>query len=336
MKGFASRDNRSMVRSRRRLGYLLLVCTVVLQLGMKARFGNGPARPVPAIPALVRAFDKYPVVALGEDHWSRQAGEFYLTLVRTPGFADQANAVVLECGNSLYQPVLDRYMNGEEVAPQGLSQVWRNTTKVASWESPIYENLIRELREVNLKLPASHRIRVLAGDAPIDWSRVKNHSDWESALQGEEFFASLVEREVLAKHHKALLIMGVNHVTHGGNWFGRADVTSLLEKHKHPVYVALLWGIPGNTDPAVKAGPVPSLSDLDGTRLGSARISGRQADDLADAYIYLGRSEQIALPDWAALQGDKAYWAELQRRHQIQFGCALDINRWNHREKPCP
>ena len=289
-----------------------------------------------AIPAVLKAFDKYPVVALGEGHWSQQAGDFYLALARTPGFADQVNAVVLECGNSLYQPILDRYMNGEDVAPQELSQVWRNTTKVVSWESPIYENLIRGLHDVNLKLPASRRIRVLAGDAPIDWSRVKTHADWESALEGEEFFASLIEREVLAKNQKALLIMGVNHVTHGGNWFGKDDVTSLLEKHKHPVYVALLWGVPGSSDPALQAGPVPSLTELDGTRLGSARISGRQADDLADAYIYLGRAEQIARPDWAALRNDQAYWAELQRRHQVQFGCALDISRWNARAKPCP
>jgi hypothetical protein len=326
-----------MVRNRRRLGYLFLLFAVAaLLLGMKVRFGNSPARPVPAIPALLQAFNKYPVVALGEGHWSQQAGDFYLALARTPGFAERVNVVVLECANSLYQPVLDRYMNGEEVAPQELSQVWRNTTKVVSWDSPIYEHLIRGLHDVNLKLPASRRIRVLAGDAPIDWSRVKTRADWESALQGEDFFVSLIEREVLAKNQKALLIMGVNHVTHGGNWFGKDDVTSLLEKHKHPVYVALLWGVPGNTDPAVTAGPIPSLTELDGTKLGDAKISGRPVEDLADAYVYLGRSEQVAFPDWTALQSDKTYWAELQRRHQIQFGCALDVNRWNARGKPCP
>ena len=322
--------------NRRRVGSLLLISAAVLLLGMKLRFGNGPAQPVPAIPALLQAFDKYPVVALGEGHWSRQAGDFYVALVRTPGFAERVNVVVLECANSLYQPLLDRYMNGEEVGPQELSQVWRNTTKVVSWESPIYQNLIRELHEVNLKLPASRRIRVLAGDAPIDWSRVKNHADWESALQGEEFTVSLIEREVLAKNQKALLVMGANHVTHGGNWFGKDDVTSLLEKHKHPVYVALLWGVPGNNDPGVTRGPTPSLIALDGTKLGAAKIAGRPADDLADAYIYLGRTEQVASPDWTALQSDKSYWAELQRRHQIQFGCSLDISRWNRREKPCP
>jgi hypothetical protein len=323
--------------TRLRGAYLAVIAMVFLLAGMAfLKVRNGDAEPKLAIPVLLRAFDRYSIVALGESHWSRQAGEFYLSLIRTPGFSDHVNTVVLECGNSRYQAILDRYMDGKDVPFEQLSQVWRNTTKVVSWESPIYQHLITGLRDVNRGLPASSRIRVLAGDAPIDWSRVKNHDDWESALAGEDFFATLIEREVLAQNRKALLIMGANHVTHGRNWFGTDDVTSLLEKDGHPVFVAMLWGIPGVNDQAVTSSPAPSLTLLRDTRLGNTPYFGRHAEQAADAYLYLGRSEDVNFPDWPALQADKAYWAELQRRHQIEFGCPLDIARWNRREKPCP
>lgn len=324
-----------MAVTRRHIGLLSLLILTVFGLGLNVIFGASEAAPEPAIPALLRAFDNYSIVALGESHWSRPSGEFYLALVRAHGFSNHVNAVVLECGNSRYQPILDRYMDGQDVPYSELSQVWRNTTKVGSWESPIYDNLIRGLHDVNRELPASRRIRVLAADAPIDWSKVRTHKDWEDALEGEGFFAETIEREVLAKNRKALVIMGANHVTHGRNWFGTDDVTSLLEKNHHPVYVAMLWGIPGNNDPQVKAGPVPSLIPLKGTSLGREIYFRRKAEEVADAYIYLGPSDAIAYPDWAALQSDSAYWAELQRRHQIQFGCALDIQVKNQRQKPC-
>jgi len=97
------------------------------------------AQPAPqaAIPAVLSLFDRYPIAIFGEDHWQRANGEFYIQLVRNPEFAKRAGTLVLECRNSLYQPILDRYENGEDVPFDQIAQVWRNTTKVLSWESPI-------------------------------------------------------------------------------------------------------------------------------------------------------------------------------------------------------
>ena len=40
----------------------------------------GPVQPVDAIQGIVSAFHTHPVVAIGEDHWLLQAGEFYVQL----------------------------------------------------------------------------------------------------------------------------------------------------------------------------------------------------------------------------------------------------------------
>jgi hypothetical protein len=69
---------------------------------------------------------------------------------------------VIEFGTRLSQPILDRYINGEEVPPAELQQVWRNTTKVFAFESPIYAQLLAAVREVNRDLPPAQRLRVIA------------------------------------------------------------------------------------------------------------------------------------------------------------------------------
>ena len=85
--------------------------------------GPAVAAPEPAIPELLKRADQYAVVALGQNHWSQARGRFYQSLVRTPGFAERFNTILLECGNSRYQATLDRYMNGEEVTYQEISHV---------------------------------------------------------------------------------------------------------------------------------------------------------------------------------------------------------------------
>lgn len=285
---------------------------------------------------MIALFDHYQLVLLGEDHWLRAAGDFYISLVTDPEFSRHANTVVLECGNSLYQPLLDRYENGVDVPFEQLAQVWRNTTKVMGWESPIYANLIAAVRNANLKLPAERHIRVIAADSPIDWSQVHDSRDYERAFGGNRFFASIIEREVLDKNRKALVIMGDNHFTRGGDSWGNDDVTDMIDKHhRHAAYVVLFASSFQASDPALR-GPDPLFYALRGTHMGEQSFSNRRrAEDAADAALYLPSRGRL-WPDWNALAADKTYFPELQRRHLIEFGCPLNLNTWKNLSRPCP
>ena len=66
--------------------------------------------PEPAVPAILATFDKYEVVAMPEAHGMKDVDDFILSLIRNPGFPEKVNDIEVECGNSLYQPVLDRYI----------------------------------------------------------------------------------------------------------------------------------------------------------------------------------------------------------------------------------
>src|SRR5216117_3987415 len=80
-----------------------------------ARPTGADPKPESALPAILAAFDKYEVVAMPQGHGLQDLDDFILTLIRTPAFSEKVNDIEFECGNSLYQPLLDRYIAGEDV-----------------------------------------------------------------------------------------------------------------------------------------------------------------------------------------------------------------------------
>jgi hypothetical protein len=162
-----------------------------------------------AVEDVIAAFKGANLVALGERHWAREDSEFRLKLIRHPAFAQIATDVVIEFANPLYQDLLDRFVNGEPVLPTELRRIWQDTTQPSAWDSPVYGDFLCTVREVNIAAPAGKRIHVLAGDQPIDWSL--------SSLSGlkderDNSAASVIEREILDRGRKALVLFGSAHI----------------------------------------------------------------------------------------------------------------------------
>lgn len=152
--------------------------------------------------ALVAAFDQADVVALGEAHQRKLDSDLRIAVVRNPDFAKKVRSIVVEFGSTTEQSTLDRYIRGENVSRAQLEQVWKTTTQAANeiWDDPIYAEFFAAVRDVNSKLPADARIRVLGGDpGPGD-----NRSREIAAV-------SVLKEQVLQKHGKALVIYGAAH-----------------------------------------------------------------------------------------------------------------------------
>jgi hypothetical protein len=98
-------------------------------------------------------------------------------------------------------------------------QVWRNTTQPMCGVSGFYEELFPLVRRLNQTLPPGKKLRVLAGDPPIDWNQVKSASDFARGqfLMRDPGIASVMEKEVLSKHRKALMLFGTAHLFHQEN-----------------------------------------------------------------------------------------------------------------------
>ena len=122
---------------------------------------------------------------------------------------------MLETGNSRYQPLVERFVNGEAVDQAALEQVWLDTTQQQAAARKIPEALTL-IRRLNSSRPREQRLRVLVGEPPIEWERMKTADDlrtWEQQPQSDRdwFGADLVRREVLAKKRRALLLYGAGH-----------------------------------------------------------------------------------------------------------------------------
>ena len=180
----------------------------------RAQTPNRPAPTVrPAVDAILVAFEKHPLVGLGDMHNMAQQEDFFVTLIRDPRFAKEVGNVVVEFGASTHQNILDRYINGGAVSYAELRSVWSD---VVGWVPTItglgYVNFFVQVRTINLSLPPEQRVRVWLGEPPIDWSKVKTREDVMPAMsQRDSYPAAIIKREILAKGKKALVIYGAGH-----------------------------------------------------------------------------------------------------------------------------
>ena len=295
--------------------------------GQSARPDQTSSGSTDAIKGIVSVLYEHPVVLLGEDHWMLQAGNFYIALVRDQGFQEAVQAIVVEFASRSDQALLDRYIAGEDVPFTEVEHIWRDTTKVASWESPIYANWLAAIRQVNKTLPSSRRLRVLAGDTPIDWNRIRTHSDWAALGDNNVSFAEVITSEVLAKRHHAFVVLGAGHVKKSGTHDEEANTTSRIDsRFPGSTFVVLLdyWGLV--TPDAQKKidsqdRTIPSFYALKDTSLGAMPDrSGVPLAKQADALLYLGPPNRftMAFPAPGSLEPD--YLKEVDRRSMIEWG----------------
>jgi hypothetical protein len=305
-------------------------------VAIRNRQGGNPATG-DAEQATLALFGEHEVVGLGILSYANQDfNAFILGLIRNPAFADRINDIAIECGNSLYQPVLDRYIAGEEVTLAEVQPVWRNTTQPWCGVAGFFDELVPLVRRVNQSLPPDKRLRVLAGDPPVDWSRVKIEKDLRNFEDRDASIASVMEHEVLARHRKALMIFGVRHLMHAGSSAvrryerdGYPDRTFVIMAHNGFGRHTPLADRNDELEQRLAGSPVPSLLVLKGSWLDSLEVGyfapgdlgGRHISSSVDGYLYLGPADLLLnfpIPAVAIL--DTAYMAELKRRADLRSG----------------
>jgi len=233
------------------------------------------AKPLDPVDGIIDAFKTHDVVALGEgNHGNEQGAAFRAKLYRDPRFQAVVNDIVVESGNGRYQAMMDRYIAGETVPEKELRMAWLQTTQPTDvWDSDIYADMFRTIREINQKLPKEKRLRVLLGDTPYPHDPGKPPTP-----RSDTFPAELIEREVIAKKRKALIVYGDMHFLRRmpppmpGQAVG--TIVSLLENAG--VKVFSVWTFTGlgaelpTLQPDIATWKKPSLTLIKNTPLGTA------------------------------------------------------------------
>jgi hypothetical protein len=267
------------------------------------------------------------------------------------------NDIAVECGNSLYQPILDRYIAGENVPFTEVRKVWRNTTQPMCNFSGFFEQLFPLVRAINQRLLPGKRLRVLAADSPVDWPKVTNIQDApKKFFDRDSSITSVIKSEVLSRRRKALMLFGTFHLMHGASHFAVAA----YEKDYPNLTFVISDLVFFNPDPAApsqnpfSAWPFPTLALAKGTWLGALDISHffpplimvdkdcnvrngfpddvqKPMAELVDAFLYLGPPE-LALKEQipADIALDSDYRKELQTRQGLTGAAAAAAEKENN------
>jgi len=308
--------------------------------------------------AMIRLFNTHDMVMFGEVHDGEQEYEWLSKLVKTPGFSDHVDDIVVEFGNALYQETVDRYVAGENIPFDEVQKAWRNTVGDVLPVSPEYGWLYKAVREANMEHPGKRGVRLVMGSPPADWAKIRNSADLAPyEAEREQWYARVVKTEVLAKHHHALLIMGAGHFLRGHEEALQYELAAEQRRNLPPLdrirlrpgYVEreiraaganpylVVFGTNavdnhGNVDRRFDSLPVPVLVPLFGTWVGALPaqpvLSGGRAAaipltlaDQADALLYVAPCSvlQTLYLSPADLDGT-AYGQEMTRRDIIELG----------------
>jgi hypothetical protein len=329
----------------------LLLAGAALLAGSAGAQGATPA-PIPAMDraeagsvaaALGARLDAHRLVAIGESHRSSRFHRFLESILTDPALICRADDIVVEFGNGRFQDVADAFVSGRPVAAADKERIWRDTGQFLVWDSPLYEHFFDLVRAINAKRLCDHPIRVLLGDPPIDWGKVAASADYGAFAERDLWFADVVEREVLAKGRRALLIAGAAHVMKGrpSEFTGRPSMAEIIER-RHPGLVFSVLPV-SDADFAALAGPAggsflavggSALASQSYQRLASPRMSARviengkpvwrpmstlswpAIDRVIDAVVKLTGDDREIRPD-PSVYADPARQAELKRRAAI-------------------
>ena len=310
--------------------------------------------------AMIRLFRTHDIVMFGEVHDSEQEYEWLCDLVKTQGFADHVDDIVVEFGNPLYQKTVDRYVAGENVPSDEVQEAWRNMVADTEPVSPVYGWLYKAVREANMQRPGKRGLRLLMGSPPGDWSRIRNSADlapYES--EREQWYTQVVKTEVLAKHRHALLIMGAGHFLRGHDQALQFELAAqqhhdvpIDKAHLGPGYIErelraaganpylVVFGTNvidnrGDVDTRFSSWPAPVIAPLSGNWVGALPaqpvISGGRAPaipltlaDQADAMLYVAPCSLLRTVHLSKAElDDSVYKQEMIRRDTIITGHPL-------------
>jgi hypothetical protein len=295
-----------------------------------------PPRARDATAAMVDAINTHTIVMFGETHANKQEYSWLCSLVRDPAFHAHVDDIVVEFGNSLYQKSVDRWIAGEDVPMEQVEKAWRNVVGAVGPVSPVYADFYHAVRESN-RLSGSHKVRLLLGDPYADWENIKDAEGLGPFVaHRDEWYAQVVNEEVVAKGRRALLIMGAGHfrrvkgpglieqklraagadpylVVFGTNVVGAYDdVDPRFDSWKPPAIVALA----GNW-----VGDLPAIPVMTG---GTGPAGSLKMESAADAMLYVGPRDSLTAVNVPAkdLEGSD-YGKEIDRRLIIQMGHSM-------------
>jgi len=332
-----SRECRAVLRR------LLLV---VACASSPAAWAESSANAVPALPVnatLAQALKNHQLLALGDIHGSEVIVRQLMDFLRDESHWRQVDDLVVEFGNARYQSLADRYVLGGEPVPlPKLRPIWRDTLYFMAWQYAVYEDLVVQLHQWNKV--REHKVRLVLAEPEFDWQTLTT-AGWQQQVDAREVgYVQAIEREVLAKKRRGILLFGGFHTIKAPvKMQGRGDepfhsVVAILERKVPGLVFTQLARMAGDGVEGVSGVSPPYLLSLHDTALGArafsdltARVAAQprpRLQEMADVFLYTANTDRNAPVAPAALE-DADWHREMHRRAAIVPGRPRQqIQRW--------
>lgn len=263
---------------------------------------------------VLRKLDEYPVIGLGDVHTCLEFHQALHQLLRDPRLPGKVNDIIVEFGNPLFQAPIDRYVvEGLDVSRDERKGVWENA--VMGWEisaSPLYEAFFDLVRDVNLRLPKEKRMRIILGDAALDFARLQENPAAElqkfvtprsaPVNPSRETALAASVHSVLQANRRAIIIAGSGHLRKGG--------------------------LPGTARQYIDKQDPGKFFYLDNVSTSSMDVPiGSVILDGEDAALFIGAGFQTSVRVSPLVFREPAFWRDINTIHHFNSNEWIDLAR---------
>jgi hypothetical protein len=315
------------------MGTSLKYVRLTLVLLATARVGAQNPTPVPPMPvepitAILDAFRTHEIVAISDSHGNVQLQTFLLSLIHDARFPAAVEDIVIETLSARYQDAIDRFVRGEDVPRDVLRKAWEDHTVPGTGTE--VEDMLSAVRAINASLGSDRKVRVIAGDPPIDWDNVRSREDHRRWIELRDSYpADLIRRQVLERGRRALVVYGQGHLqrrqivsNYDMSTWQAQTVVSLLERDAGARVFNIWTLLDRNAElpEGVASWRVPSLAIMQGTTLGSVDF-GRYFRGLGDGTRFAVRNVGAAAATYQLVPLSRDEWKTM--RMEDQFNALL-------------
>jgi len=206
-----------------------------------------------------------------------------------------------------------------------LQSLWRETEVPLTWNSPVCKQFYETVRQINQNKLCRHPIRILLADPPLDWAKIHTARELAPWSDRDASYAAVVERQVLAKHHRALLVAGRYHAAKQMQKADKDDVAAAqLIARKYPGSLFSIVVAPPSAARTIHLDRPPSFKIVKGSGLEATDFSliAKTGPDkwppvgkVFDGILNVG--EQTSVYPSPKIYLDPVYQRELRRRAAI-------------------
>lgn len=161
---------------------------------------------------MIKAFEKYPLVVMGEIHCRPRYWAFNTELIRDPAFAQTVGTIYMEMPLN-HQSNINRFLAQDTCDRQIVIRMLRDWFELG-WPCKPTLDFFVAVWQVNQKLPPDQRLRIRLVDMQRPWEKIQKRQDWQAYNVDRDLFMAeniLEDRRASKDRRHGFFIVGRGH-----------------------------------------------------------------------------------------------------------------------------